>query len=208
MLIHGLLLLLYFLPTVFAMYRRLDTFPILLLNIFLGWTIIGWIVALVLSLKTTNECAAQKCGNAGALMSPCGCNHTTTNTPTPRNGGLRLAIIILSTICGTLFCAFVSLCTYIAIADSKFDSKIGAYAIQSRAFAELYECPNSMDMEFRDAFCKCLYEYSVTVQDEYFEQKARLMNSQHENPLQMDNEVEYLRSEYQSKGLDVCENAI
>jgi len=36
--------LLYFLPTVLAVRRGHDVFPILLLNFFFGWTGIGWLV--------------------------------------------------------------------------------------------------------------------------------------------------------------------
>ena len=43
----------YFLPTVIAMLRgKSNTFAILLLNLFLGWTFIGWIVALVWSVTS------------------------------------------------------------------------------------------------------------------------------------------------------------
>jgi Superinfection immunity protein len=46
--IFGFGFLLYFLPTIIAFARsKRDTTAILLLNIFLGWTMIGWIVALV-----------------------------------------------------------------------------------------------------------------------------------------------------------------
>ena len=43
----------YFLPTILAFARnKRDTTAILLLNFFLGWTMIGWVVALVWALKT------------------------------------------------------------------------------------------------------------------------------------------------------------
>ena len=46
----------YFLPTVIAMLRgKSNTFAILLLNLFLGWTFIGWIVALVWSATSDNK---------------------------------------------------------------------------------------------------------------------------------------------------------
>jgi len=44
--------LFYFLPSILAIARhKRDTTAILLLNLFLGWTAIGWIVALVWALK-------------------------------------------------------------------------------------------------------------------------------------------------------------
>ena len=44
-------LAIYFLPTIIAAARRkYNLLLILLLNIFLGWTLVGWIVALVLAL--------------------------------------------------------------------------------------------------------------------------------------------------------------
>ncbi len=45
--------LMYFLPTIVAFARsKRDTTSILLLNLFLGWTMIGWVVALVWAFKT------------------------------------------------------------------------------------------------------------------------------------------------------------
>jgi hypothetical protein len=43
---------LYFLPSIIALARsKRDTLAILLLNFFLGWSVIGWIVALVWAAK-------------------------------------------------------------------------------------------------------------------------------------------------------------
>jgi len=40
-------LALYFLPTIIAMSRKhRQKFPIMIVNIFTGWTLIGWVVAL------------------------------------------------------------------------------------------------------------------------------------------------------------------
>jgi hypothetical protein len=51
--IFGFCSLLYFLPTVIAFARsKRDTTAILLLNLFLGWTLIGWVIALVWAAKT------------------------------------------------------------------------------------------------------------------------------------------------------------
>ena len=45
------LILTYFLPTVIALVRgHLSALAIFLLNLLLGWTIIGWFVAFILSL--------------------------------------------------------------------------------------------------------------------------------------------------------------
>jgi hypothetical protein len=42
----------YFLPTIIAMIRsKRDTLAIFLLNLFLGWTIIGWVVAVIWAAK-------------------------------------------------------------------------------------------------------------------------------------------------------------
>jgi hypothetical protein len=50
--ILGFGFLMYFLPTLIALARsKRDTTAILLLNFFLGWTFIGWIVALVWAAK-------------------------------------------------------------------------------------------------------------------------------------------------------------
>jgi len=43
----------YFPPSILALARNTrDTAAIVLLNIFLGWTVIGWVVALVWAVKT------------------------------------------------------------------------------------------------------------------------------------------------------------
>ena len=49
-------LFLYFVPTIVA-YKsnHLNKKAILLLNIFLGWTIVGWVVALVMSVWKTSK---------------------------------------------------------------------------------------------------------------------------------------------------------
>jgi hypothetical protein len=42
----------YFLPAILAFARnKRDTTSILLLNLFLGWTFVGWVIALVWALK-------------------------------------------------------------------------------------------------------------------------------------------------------------
>jgi hypothetical protein len=51
--IFGFGFVMYFLPSIIAFARsKRDTTAILLLNIFLGWSVIGWIVALVWAVKT------------------------------------------------------------------------------------------------------------------------------------------------------------
>jgi hypothetical protein len=43
----------YFLPSIIALARsKRDITAILLLNLFLGWSVIGWVVALVWAVKT------------------------------------------------------------------------------------------------------------------------------------------------------------
>ena len=50
--IFGFGLVFYFLPAIIAFARsKRDAVPILVLNFFLGWTAIGWVIALVWALK-------------------------------------------------------------------------------------------------------------------------------------------------------------
>jgi Superinfection immunity protein len=45
--------LMYFLPSILALVRsKRDITAIVLLNFFLGWTMIGWVVALIWAVKT------------------------------------------------------------------------------------------------------------------------------------------------------------
>jgi hypothetical protein len=51
---------LYFLPSIVALARsKRDIVAILLLNFFLGWTAIGWIVALIWAVKGDTPAPAQ-----------------------------------------------------------------------------------------------------------------------------------------------------
>lgn len=49
----GIPFVMYFLPSIIALVRsKRDILAIFLLNLFLGWSVIGWIVALVWALKS------------------------------------------------------------------------------------------------------------------------------------------------------------
>ena len=49
----GFSFLMYFLPSIVALARsKRDLLAIFLLNLFLGWSVIGWVVCLVWALKT------------------------------------------------------------------------------------------------------------------------------------------------------------
>jgi hypothetical protein len=51
--IFGFGFVMYFLPSIIAIARsKRDITAIVLLNFFLGWTMIGWVVALVWAVKT------------------------------------------------------------------------------------------------------------------------------------------------------------
>lgn len=51
--IFGFGFLFYFLPTIIAMARsKRDSMSIFLLNLLLGWSVIGWVVALIWAVKT------------------------------------------------------------------------------------------------------------------------------------------------------------
>jgi hypothetical protein len=46
-------LCLYFLPTIIAVARQVrNQASVVLINFFLGWTLIGWVIALALALRT------------------------------------------------------------------------------------------------------------------------------------------------------------
>ena len=46
-------LLLYFLPTVVALRRKVpNSISVLVINLFLGWSLIGWVVALAMAVRT------------------------------------------------------------------------------------------------------------------------------------------------------------
>lgn len=48
----GLPLVMYFLPSIIALARgKRDTLAIFMLNLFLGWSVIGWVIALIWAAK-------------------------------------------------------------------------------------------------------------------------------------------------------------
>ena len=56
----GFELVMYFLPSIVALARsKRDLLAIFLLNLFLGWTVIGWVVALVWSVKSEPTVVAR-----------------------------------------------------------------------------------------------------------------------------------------------------
>jgi len=60
---------LYFVPTIIAVLRHSHlTLPVVLINVLLGWTLIGWVVALVMSLMEPGQASAI----ASAMTAPPG----------------------------------------------------------------------------------------------------------------------------------------
>jgi len=46
----------YFLPTIIGLIRRVRNLgSLIVVNIFLGWTLIGWVVALAMSMRTVDR---------------------------------------------------------------------------------------------------------------------------------------------------------
>ena len=56
----GFWFVMYFLPSIIALIKsKRDTLAIFLLNLFLGWSVIGWVVALVWAAKTDVPAAVR-----------------------------------------------------------------------------------------------------------------------------------------------------
>jgi hypothetical protein len=80
--------LLYFLPTVVALIRgHLSALAIFLLNLFLGWTLIGWVIALIWSC--TGNTSANFYRLEPGAVGPNG------PIPQPRSGSLWLVLILI-----------------------------------------------------------------------------------------------------------------
>src|SRR5436305_437114 len=62
--------LIYFIPAIVGKHKRNAT-AILVLNIFLGWTVIGWVVALVWACSTEDAPAATRRGELPLPTVPC-----------------------------------------------------------------------------------------------------------------------------------------
>jgi|SRR5665213_299458 len=71
-----LILALYFAPSIIAISRKSSNVgSISLLNLLLGWTVVGWVMALVKAVKSTtpkvrSTVALSTCSNCGAGLSP------------------------------------------------------------------------------------------------------------------------------------------
>ncbi len=69
----GVLTVLYFLPTIIAVKRqKANITPIVLVDLLLGWTVIGWMVALIWALSTQVVDQGPASGSASLLCAQCG----------------------------------------------------------------------------------------------------------------------------------------
>src|SRR3954454_11788215 len=69
---------LYFLPTIIALVRRVpDRGAVIVLNLFLGWTLIGWVVALAMAARSRSR---------PVVVQP---QHVVVNQPAPPAGWYR-----------------------------------------------------------------------------------------------------------------------
>ena len=50
-----LIILLYFIPFLIAEHRRANTLIVFIINLLLWWTVIGWLVAIILAFWKTNK---------------------------------------------------------------------------------------------------------------------------------------------------------
>ena len=58
--LFAMLVGLYFLPTIIAVDRHVvNKWSVVVINVFLGWTLIGWVVALAMALRTATEKSGQ-----------------------------------------------------------------------------------------------------------------------------------------------------
>jgi hypothetical protein len=63
----------YFIPTIIVLARKKrDPGPTIVINIFLGWTFIGWVVALAMSFGATNTQANQQVVVMNGAQTPAG----------------------------------------------------------------------------------------------------------------------------------------
>jgi len=67
-----LILMLYFAPTIVASLRHHQAGSVFVLNLFLGWTLIGWVVALALAVGSSRPPVIVQQQVGGPTMSPDG----------------------------------------------------------------------------------------------------------------------------------------
>jgi len=62
---------LYFLPSILALMRKVPNVgSVIVINVFLGWTFIGWIVALAMAMRSRPVATNVYVNNAGMPMQP------------------------------------------------------------------------------------------------------------------------------------------
>ena len=55
LIVFAVVVFVYFVPTVVAVQRGHNPSPVLLTNLFFGWTVVGWIIALIMALGSDSE---------------------------------------------------------------------------------------------------------------------------------------------------------
>lgn len=81
-----LFLISYFIPSIIALFRaKSNSFAIILLNLFLGWTFIGWVVALIWSATKDKPAQTIVVNNSYTENKNIEPNHQKTNSTTSLN---------------------------------------------------------------------------------------------------------------------------
>lgn len=216
------LITLYFLPSIIALYRSCNIIAVILINTFLGWTFIGWLVALILSLTSSNNKNISIINNVQATVGDS--NHvkspnTVSEPPhkqkliisaaylTAKRAFVQHKNLILGICFGVLFILVLGFLGRHQ-ENQEFYDFVRTYKLKSRVFEELFDCEALVNQESKYEFCQCLYEYSVKISDEYLAKKNKILTARYDYSHKKTNAFQSLKDEYFDAGIAICIDAI
>lgn len=208
----------YFLPTIIAIIRKNNIASVLLINLFLGWSVIGYFLALGLAIYNTKHSKvivnnsiivnSEKNAKINQKSEP---EQKTINKQLTKKNKKNLTkkqkdFLIVS--CGVLGSIILILVFGRTLDDKVFYMQLQEYEQNSKMFKELFDCENLKDEEYREEVCTCLYEFSVKKEQEYYLQKEKIQKTKYEYSYQKDKDLNKLKEAYQTEAISICEDII
>lgn len=215
-------LIIYFLPTIISITRRNNIVSVLLINLFLGWSVIGYFAALWLAIFHTKEDKLRDnrviVNNNIIVNTEKNAQINQKNEPQQKNISepLRTKTIkltekqknILIVCCGVLGGLIAMFLCVPNLEDENFYQQNQIYKENSQMFNELFECKNIEPEEYREELCRCIYEFSIKKEKEYYAQKDKIQNKKYEYSFQKTKDLNKLAEAYQMEAVGVCDDII
>lgn len=222
-----ILLCVYFLPSIIALIRGCNFLTVFLINLFLGWTVIGYFVALIIAATSSNNERnghnATAVVNNNIVVHPGKDVKVSQSAPANNNGdnGVNLekviehvkkispktkqAFTIIGCVVGSLL--VMTICAGF-LENREFYDVISRYESKSFAFRDLFDCKQLVDKEFKYRLCKCYFEYSLKIDEEYQQKIKEILNKTYEYSHQQNLEYQKTKDDYFNKAVNICSEAI